>query len=399
MKRDYYSASIADFRDTAPDTILGGLTRNNPFTLEPTQLNAWLEEITILQQVLTNREGRVYFEYAIPRMGKRIDVVLLIGPVIFVLEFKVGESTFSTFALDQVCDYALDLKNFHESSYNHFIAPVLIPTAARRVPPIVYATPKNDKLFSPIRCTVALLGEVIDDVLHHAESEADIDPEIWESGRYCPTPTIIEAALALYKGHSVREISRNDAKAINLSLTSEAIAEIISSSKDKSHKSICFVTGVPGAGKTLVGLDTATKHHDEQDSFYSVFLSGNAPLVAILREALARDHVKNEKKHQRKVRKGEARSKVRAFIQNVHHFRDECFKDLDRPPIEHVALFDEAQRAWNLQQTRKFMRGVRRKERVLDFNQSEPEFLISCLNRHLARLGCDCLFSRWWSGD
>jgi len=383
MKREYYSASIVDFRNTEPDSILGGLTRSNPFALDPTQLNAWLEEISILQEVLTDREGRIYFEYAIPRMGKRIDVILLIGPVIFVLEFKVGESMFSTSALDQVCDYALDLKNFHESSYNQFIAPVLIPTAARRVPPTVYATPQNDKLFSPIRSTVALLGEVIDDVLHHAEGEADVDPEIWESGRYCPTPTIIEAALALYKGHSVREISRNDAKAINLSLTSDAIAEVISSSKDKSHKSICFVTGVPGAGKTLVGLDTATKHHDEQDSFYSVFLSGNAPLVAILREALALDHVENEKKHKRKVRKGEARSKVRAFIQNVHHFRDECLKDRDRPPIEHVALFDEAQRAWDLHQTSKFMRGTRRKEKVLDFNQSEPEFLISCLNRHL----------------
>ena len=383
MKRDYYSDSIAKFRNTSPNEILGELARNSGFSIEQTQLDAWLEEIEILKKLLSNVEGLIYFEYAIPRMGKRIDVVLLIGPVIFVLEFKVGESTFATSALDQVCDYALDLKNFHESSYNHFIAPVLIATAARRVPPTVYATPQNDKLFSPIRCTVALLGEVIDDVLHHAEGEADIDPEIWESGRYCPTPTIIEAALALYKGHSVREISRNDAKAINLSLTSEAIAEVISSSKDKSHKSICFVTGVPGAGKTLVGLDTATKHHDEQDSFYSVFLSGNAPLVAILREALARDHVENEKNLKRKVRRGEARSKVRAFIQNVHHFRDECLKDRDRPPIEHVALFDEAQRAWNLQQTCKFMRGVRRKEKVLDFNQSEPEFLISCLDRHL----------------
>jgi hypothetical protein len=382
MKREYYSASIVDFQNTESDSILGALTRNNPFALDSTQLSAWLEEISILQKALADREGRIYFEYAIPRMGKRIDVVVLIGPVIFVLEFKVGESTFSTSALDQVCDYALDLKNFHESSYNHFIAPILIPTSAQRVEPTVYSTPQNDKLFSPIRCTVALLGKVIDDVLHHAENEADIDPELWENGRYCPTPTIIEAALALYKGHSVSEISRNDAEAINLTLTSEAIAAVIKSSKEKSHKSICFVTGVPGAGKTLVGLDTATKHRDEQDSFYSVFLSGNGPLVAILREALAQDHVENEKKHKRKVRKGEARSKVRAFIQPVHHFRDECLKDLHRPPIEHVALFDEAQRAWNLQQTRKFMRGVRRKEKVLDFNQSEPEFLISCLNRH-----------------
>ncbi len=379
MRREYYSASIADFLTTTANEILGQLARSNPFTLEQTQRNAWLEEIRILQQVLTSREGRIYFEYAIPRMGKRIDVVLLVGPVIFVLEFKIGERDFTPSALDQVCDYALDLKNFHESSYDRFIAPVLIATAAQHVTPIVCATPQNDKLLSPIRCTVALLGEAIDEVLSFAEGAANIDPESWERGRYCPTPTIIEAALALYKGHSVSDISRNDATAINLSLTSEAIDEVIRASKEKSRKSICFVTGVPGAGKTLVGLNTATKHHDEHDSLYSVFLSGNGPLVAILREALARDHIQHEKDHGRKTTKGEARSKVSAFIQNVHHFRDEGLIDSSRPPIEHVALFDEAQRAWNLQQTSSFML---RKKSVPNFNQSEPEFLISCLDRH-----------------
>lgn len=379
MKRDYYSDSISNFLKTSPDEILGRLVRGSGFAIEQTQRDAWLEETSILQQVLANRNGRVYFEYAIPRMGKRIDVVLLIGPVIFVLEFKIGETLFTSSALDQVCDYTLDLKNFHESSFDRFIAPVLIATTAPHVPAIVCAAPRNDKLLSPIRCNRASLGEVIEAVLRFAESDADIDPEIWERGRYCPTPTIIEAALALYKGHSVSDISRNDATAINLSLTSDAIAEVIRSAKENSYKSICFVTGVPGAGKTLVGLNTATKHHDEKDSLYSVFLSGNGPLVAILREALARDHVQNEKEQGRRVRKGEARSKVRAFIQNVHNFRDECLIDLNQAPIEHVALFDEAQRAWNLQQTSNFMR---RKKGVSNFNHSEPEFLISCLDRH-----------------
>ncbi|MEP6820670.1 MAG: DNA/RNA helicase domain-containing protein [bacterium] len=292
MNRAYYSDSIANFRTTTPNEILGALSQGSEFADEPTQKAAWLEEVTMLKEVLPDFEGRIYFEYSIPRMGKYIDVLLLIGPVIFVLEFKIGEKHFTSSALDQVCDYALDLKNFHDSSYNHFIAPVLIPTEARHVTPVVCATQQSDKLLSPIRCSVDLLGEVIEAVLRFAEGDTDIDPEVWESGRYCPTPTIIEAALALYKKHSVREISRNDAKAINLSITSEAIAEVIASSKERSQKSICFVTGVPGAGKTLVGLDTATKHHNEQDAFYSVFLSGNAPLVAILREALARDHVR-----------------------------------------------------------------------------------------------------------
>jgi hypothetical protein len=379
MKREYYKDSIANFRATSPDEILGKLVRGSGFAIEQTQRDAWLEEIKILRHILANRDGQLYFEYAIPRMGKRIDVVLLIGPVIFVLEFKCGESEFTSSALDQVCDYALDLKNFHESSRDCLIAPILIVTGARQATPIVCTTPHDDKLLSPIRCNVGLLGNVIEEVLSFAEGEAEIDAEAWERGRYCPTPTIIEAALALYKGHSVSDISRNDAAAINLTLTSDAISDIIRVSKDGAFKSICFVTGVPGAGKTLVGLNTATNHHDKSDGLYSVFLSGNGPLVAILREALARDHVQNEKEQGRKVRKGEARSKVRAFIQNVHHFRDECLIDQKQPPIEHVALFDEAQRAWNRAQTSAFML---RKKNTPNFDQSEPEFLISCLDRH-----------------
>jgi hypothetical protein len=379
MRRAYYSSSITDFLRAQTDTILGELTRAYPFNLDATQKSAWLEQITILKRVLLNRTGRIYFEYAIPRMSKRIDVILIIGPVIFVLEFKVGESHYTQSALDQVTDYCLDLKNFHETSLNHFIAPVLIATASRHMKPIVCITPKNDKLLWPICSTITQLGDVIDKVLLFAAADSNIDAGAWERGRYCPTPTIIEAALALYKGHSVTEISRNDASAINLSLTSEAVSEVIRHSRDNSQKSICFVTGVPGAGKTLVGLNIATQHRDETDRLYSVFLSGNGPLVAILREALALDHVENELAQGRRVRKGESRSKVKSFIQNVHNFRDECLIDLERPPIEHVALFDEAQRAWTREQTSTFMKN---KKGVPHFDQSEPSFLISCLDRH-----------------
>lgn len=378
MKREYYSDSITNFRNTTPDEILGRLARSNDFPLEQTQRDAWLEEINILQSILTPFQGTIYFEYSIPRMGKRIDVILLIGPVIFVLEFKIGEKEFTSYAQDQVWDYALDLKNFHESSHEHFIAPVLIATKAKSAIPFVSATPQNDKLLFPIKCNVELLGKVIADVLQFIEGN-DIDRTLWENGRYCPTPTIIEAAMALYNGHSVSDISRSDASAINLSETSNAIADIIRSSKDNSHKSICFVTGVPGAGKTLVGLNIATMHIDKTNDLYSVFLSGNKPLVAILREALARDKVRHEKERKIKLRKGVAMSEVKMFIQNVHNFRDTCLVDLKNPPIEHVVLFDEAQRAWNMGETSSFML---RKKKTPNFNKSEPEFLISCLDRH-----------------
>ena len=377
-KREYYSDSIEAFLNTSSDEILGKLAGRSDFDLGQSQRDAWLEEISILQTVLMGRKGSVYFEYAIPRMGRRIDVVLLIGPVIFVIEFKVGEKEFTASAKDQVWDYSLDLKNFHESSHDPFIAPLLVPTRAKIATPVVAATPHRDKLLFPIECTVELLGNVLYDVLCFCEG-TEIDTAQWEAGRYCPTPTIIEAAMALYNGHSVTDISRSDASAINLSQTSDAISEIIHFSKKNSYKSICFLTGVPGAGKTLVGLNIATKHIDKSNDLYSVFLSGNGPLVAILREALARDKIRSEKEQCRRLKKGEALSEVKMFIQNVHHFRDDCLVDPSKPPIEHVALFDEAQRAWNLEQTANFML---RKKKTPGFTKSEPEFLISCLDRH-----------------
>jgi len=376
IKRDYYSDSIANFLKTSTEEILGKLALHSDFSLEQTQRNAWLAEINILRKILSPRQGTIYFEYSIPRMGRRIDVVLLIGPVIFVLEFKVGEKDFSIYAIDQVWDYALDLKNFHDTSHKQYIAPVLIATEATNVEPIIALSPQNDKLFDPIKTNVDLLNEVIENVLTLADGN-DIDQAQWESGRYCPTPTIIEAAMALYNDHSVAEISRSDAGAINLSKTSDAISDIIRLAKDKSHKAICFLTGVPGSGKTLVGLNIATKHITPSDDLYSVFLSGNGPLVRILREALARDKVRRGQEYGIKIKIGETRSKVKAFIQNVHEFRDECLRD-PNPPKEHVTLFDEAQRAWNVEQTSSFMR---RKKDTPGFKHSEPEFLISCLDR------------------
>ncbi|MCE5278713.1 MAG: DUF2075 domain-containing protein [Planctomycetaceae bacterium] len=380
MKRHYYSDPIAGFLDKEPDAILGALARGAEFATETTQTDAWQEEIAILTDVLTDYRGRgaVFFEYSIPRLGRRIDVVVIVDHVVFVLEFKVGEKDFAGHAIDQVWDYALDLKNFHEPSHGCAIAPVLIPTEARRAATTIAMTPQNDRILQPIRSTRSHLGEVIKNVLSFVDGPA-IDAAAWEQGRYHPTPTIVEAATALYRGHSVEEISRRDAEAINLTGTSNCISDIISRAQGEKHKAICFVTGVPGAGKTLVGLDIANKHSDKDTELYSVFLSGNGPLVKILCEALARDKVRRQREKGNRLSLGEARSTVKQFIQNVHHFRDDCLVDRLRPPIEHVAIFDEAQRAWDLEQTAKFMRN---KKKVLNFDLSEPQFLISCLDRH-----------------
>ncbi|NUM56699.1 MAG: DUF2075 domain-containing protein, partial [Candidatus Hydrogenedentes bacterium] len=287
-------------------------------------------------------------------------------------------NTFLQADIDQAFDYAADLKYFHEGSHPLPVVPILVATHARPVPNSLVRHSLVPGLFRTICTNADSLRGVVSHLLDSMQSTS-IDTRAWESSRYCPTPTIVEAARALYAGHGVAEISRNDAGAKNLHETSEMLASIIDESRKAKRKSISFVTGVPGAGKTLVGLNIATQFHDSESDRHSVFLSGNGPLVAILREALARDSIRRERQQGNSLKKSDAKTRVKAFIQNVHHFRDECLRDALRPPVDHVALFDEAQRAWTLQQTASFMR---RKKGVNAFQMSEPEFLISCMDRH-----------------
>lgn len=378
-RRAYYAEAIENFLRQDLQHVLGRMTERSSFAVETTQRDAWVEQIRILKQTLTPYSGcgRIYFEYSVPRLGQRIDAIVVVKHVVFVIEFKVGEREFKSGAIDQVWDYALDLKHFHQTSHDAVLAPILVATAAQPVD-TVRASKHKDGLLAPIRSSAEDLTRVMKRVLDENPAP-EIDAKTWEEGRYVPTPTIIEAARALYHGHDVSEISRNDATATNLTRTSDAISNIIRSSRENSRKSICLVTGVPGAGKTLVGLNVATRHLDPTSELYSVFLSGNEPLVAVLREALARDRVRRESEAGRAMTKGLARLEVKTFIQNVHHFRDDCILEPTRPPVEHVALFDEAQRAWNVEKTCKFML---QKKKIANFGCSEPEFLVSCLDRH-----------------
>lgn len=377
MNRYYYRKSISKFLTDTTNEIIGILSIYSEFPPEQTQINSWIQQIEILKKVLNNYRGEIYFEFSIPRMGRRIDAVLIIKNVIFVLEFKVGEKIYHLSAVEQVWDYSLDLKNFHEPSHKPLIAPILIATDATNEPTLISITNHNDNVLFPIKSNVNLLGEIIRKVLDFSSGE-NIETESWANGRYSPTPTIIEAAMSLYNSHSVEDIARNDASAKNLQTTCNTISKIIENAKKDKFKAIVFVTGVPGAGKTLVGLDLATKHMDKENRTTSVFLSGNAPLVSVLREALTRDKVKREKEKGNKIKKGKVFSEVKVFIQNVHNFRDEYLID-EGIPVDHVAIFDEAQRAWNKTQTVNFMN---RKKKIPNFDFSEPEFLISCLNRH-----------------
>src|SRR5690606_38016479 len=271
--------------------------------------------------------------------------------VVFVVEFKVGAKEFLSIDVDQVVDYALDLKNFHEPSHHAPLVPVLVATQASARPLSVATDAAADGLFAPIRCNTDTLALAFEHVMAFAEGPS-IDAQAWVSGRYRPTPTIVEAAMALYARHSVADISRNDAA--NLGETSDFLAQIIQQARDSGSKAVCFVTGVPGAGKTLVGLDVATHSTDAATELHAVYLSGNGPLVKVLHEALARDKVRREAEAGRKLRIGDARRQVKTFVQAIHHFRDHGLADT-RPPHDHVAIFDEAQRAWDLKQTASFM--------------------------------------------
>jgi hypothetical protein len=374
--RAWYGSSIDEFLNAHPDTIIGELTRNCDFSLLTWQRDAWLAQIVILKPALAGLRGSLFLEFNIPRMGRRIDAVLVIGPIIFVVEFKVGESGFDRSSIDQVWDYALDLKNFHEASHTLSIVPILIATAAKKSV-LLELNPDQDDVYRPILINLADFRKVIDVTLQTATGHT-INAEKWSSASYHPTPTIVEAARALYAQHSVEAIARYDAGAKNLHVTSQQIEKLIDEARLHRRKLICFVTGVPGAGKTLVGLNVATRRGDVDQPTHTVFLSGNGPLVAVLREALTRDEVERQKSLGKRIRKGKVAESVKAFIQNVHHFRDDALIDA-RPPAEHVAIFDEAQRAWNLRQTANFMR---RKKNHDGFSQSEPEFLISYMDRH-----------------
>lgn len=378
--RAYFSASVRDFLSAEEDTIVASLVRASSFAIETTQREAWQVQVHTMRGALARApgDGLIAFEFVVPRMGKRIDVLLVLHAVVFVLEFKVGEREFTGDAMRQVWDYALDLKNFHSSSHHATIVPILVATAAKNEPLCAAIEADPDSVVRPLLATPAALSDVLVNVANWF-SGPNIDTAEWAAGAYKPTPTIIEAALALYGGHKVEEITRREASAINLTQTTRKIDVIIRNSRQRRIKTICFVTGVPGAGKTLVGLDIATRYQDKASELYSVFLSGNGPLVRILCEALARDQVARAGSADSPMTLSKARSAVRSFIQNVHHFRDQCIRDAPAAPPEHVAIFDEAQRAWNMEQTKKFMR---QKKGHTNFDVSEPAFLISCMDRH-----------------
>ncbi len=373
----YFAATLEKFQDLSDNAVLGEMAAESQFPVDLAQRNAWQEEIAVLRMATEQIQGHLFLEFDVPRLGSRIDAVLISAGALIVLEFKCGADTHLVSDVNQAWDYALDLKNFHDESHHLSIFPILVATAAE-YSESYWTAPAPDQVFPPLRTNASNLRVAINAAISRAGA-AKIDAETWGRGRYSPSPTIIEAAKALYARHSVESISRNDAGATNLTTTTASVETIISKARQNGEKAIVFVTGVPGAGKTLVGLNVATQHRrQETDPTHAVFLSGNGPLVAVLQEALTRDEVSKRRAAGEEVRVGAVRQAVKPFIQNIHHFRDDGHRS-DAPPADHVVIFDEAQRAWNREKATDFMK---RRKGIADFNQSEAEYLIGYMDRH-----------------
>jgi hypothetical protein len=385
--RAAYCAQIGDFLQATPQEVLGQLLLRQQGDVSFGQQQAWLRQVELLRAHLTPwPSGWIAFEYVIPRVGRRADNIVLIDGHVVVLEFKAGADRFDADACRQVTDYALDLKHFHLGSRLVSVSPVLVATAAAT--PTGSDRPAREGVFD-----VALVGaDGLRSTLQRVvlRPTADMpDPVAWFTAPYRPTPTIIEASQALYQRHDVRDITHSEAGADNLGATTDALSSAIDQARLHNRKVICFVSGVPGAGKTLAGLNLVCQrrardaHHDER----AVFLSGNGPLVHVLQEALARDDVRRSKAAGQTINKTAALRQAVSFIQNIHHFRDEYLVD-PNPPDERVVVFDEAQRAWDREQTSKFMRQKRGHE---GFDQSEPEFLLGVMDRHIGFSAVVCL--------
>jgi hypothetical protein len=397
--RFYYSNTISGFYAEEPCSIVGKLTGSSQHDINPKTANAWKEEISSLREVLSKYKntdrGSIYLEYNIPRMGHRVDAIILIDGIVFILEYKTGGQTFNQSAQNQVWDYALDLKNFHADSKGRILVPIVVVPGAPDNHCSIELRSSTDKVYEPLFTNTRQLGIVIQNILDQATVRPTQSDDAWANSGYEPTPTIIEAAIALYEKHNVTDITKSGG---DIEKTSKALSKIIDDCRSEHRKAICFITGVPGAGKTLIGLNTAIEQSSKEGK--AVYLSGNFPLVEVLQEALTRDYIErkrcieSDEEKKTRTKKGNAKREVKSFIQMIHHYRDQYLEGVDitpediKPipgytdkayiPAEHVAIFDEAQRAWTKEELQRFMR---EKKNIQNFPYSEPEYLISCMDR------------------
>ena len=367
----YYCNSIPGFiRDTS-SSIVGQLVQH-AFEINKDQSDAWENQIHQLQERLNacGMVGDIIFEYDIVRLGKRIDVVLLIRHMVFSLEFKNGKEIFTAQDAQQAEDYAVDIKNFHKESENLYVCPILIATDAPK-----YKKPQSigcypDKQIHLQRENIETFIPKVAELTELYGSDEEIDFQQWFNSPYHPTPTIIAAAVEAYTTHDISEIANSEAGQSDIDACEAEIENVIKYAKENKKKCVCFVTGVPGAGKTLVGLDVVAKNLHKGDESLSVYLSGNGPLVEVLREALKKS-VREKKQLNRTTE-----AAINALIQSSFAFKKDNAR-IQSPTAERILIFDEAQRVWNEQKMASKHKGDP------DLSISEPKLLYRIMDRHM----------------
>lgn len=401
MRQAYYSNSFKNFVLDDPNRILGILNKGGiEFASQFNDVNiAWDISIPFYQQTISSlllinpdsEKWTILLEYEIPRLGGRIDAVIIAHDIVFVLEYKTDRDQYLLSDLRQAEDYALDLFDFHLESQNKIIVPILIAPLA---------TEKLNKLSSDplkkVKESLTANKENLSTIIYkafnsfHIPNNQVIDPIKWEQSEYHPTPTIIQAAKALFAGQKVEAITKTEAESKNIFKVTNYIIDLIKDAEQNKKKVVCFVTGVPGAGKTLVGLNIV----HEKDAFGgnesdTAYFSGNGPLIKVLKEALIRDHFNTQKTKYsdgeilKKPTKSSSEQSVKSKIQNLHQFIKSGLRSTSKPN-ERIVVFDEAQRCWDADHF--YNKSVRNKNRETNpFNierRPEAEILFEIMDRH-----------------
>lgn len=377
--RAWHSGTLDSLRQLPTEEIVGHLATaaaDRRLAATPETTRAWRATVDLLNALARFLDTvdpalirwSFFLEFEVPRRSRRIDVVLLADDIVFLIECKVGADQFERSAIWQAEQYALDMRDFHEGCRNRVVVPILVATGSvtrdhsasvrERAP--AYETKSVDAATLP-----SLIYEIWREI--HNPDIRPIDPARWEQSDYRPTPSIVQAACLLYEEHDARDI--NLAGASNLDMTVNAILELVRTCRQQRRRGIAFVTGAPGSGKTLAGLQVV---HDPEltaaGEAAGVFLSGNRPLVEVISRAIAQSTAQSTKRSQR-----EATREVRTFIQHAYAFRNEYARYPERVPPEHIILFDEAQRAWDARQVTSWTQGTS--------TASEPELFMEIMSR------------------
>ena len=375
--RAWFRSSLDGLVASSTGSVVGSLAaeaarlRLDP---NPETISAWETTIDVLQSVAKelpeelHQRCTVLLEFQLPRRRRRIDVVLLAHDLILLIEVKAGAERFDRASSWQAEQYALDLRDFHAGSAGHTIIPILLATNAPNHQRITLDEPSQS--VSRVQLlTAKRLARALSTLIErfHDPAAQSIDPASWEDSPYRPTPSIVEAACDLYEGHDVADIKHQESH--NLDLTVDAVVQLVNTCRASRRRAIAFITGAPGSGKTLAGLQVV---HDPRIASSAetagVFISGNMPLVEVIASALSASSAQLIAE-----RREEMVRRVSTFVQHAYAFRDEYAEHEERTPHEHVILFDEAQRAWDSAQVSRWTRGRS--------TRSEPRLILDIMSR------------------